>query len=95
MKKISSSNDNSVQHVIYDCNEVVPFHENVGLQLAYMEKEGYVGRIIAVLCVDIQTKEVLDLLLTLENGIFYRHPLNHPKLNFIQKDEEGKIKLSN
>ena len=94
MDTVTTSCDPNIEHVIFDCDEVIPFHGNVNLKLVYLEKEGYAGKLIGVTaCEKDGTPLEGGLIVILENGKFYRQPLTNPKLDFIAKDAKGRMKI--
>lgn len=97
MPKISSSCDPSVQHIIYDHEEVVHYHDDVYLKLTYVKKEGFEGNLIGVqACKKDGTNIKNGLIAVLEDGIWRRQPdLNKSRLWFIAMDELGRIQIAN
>lgn len=96
MKKISTSCDPDIEHVIFDCNEVVHWHNDVYLKSIYLEKSGCEGRLIGIAaCEEDGTLIENGLILVLEEGVFIRQgKLNKKRLSFVDMDAEGKIKIA-
>jgi hypothetical protein len=95
-EKISSSSDPNIEHIIYDCEEVVPLSGNVYCKLVYIEKEGFEGKLIGVqACEENGTDIENGLIVVLEEGVFIRQPnLNKDRLSFMALDSKGRIKIT-
>ena len=95
MEKISSSCDPNVEHVIFNCDEIVHLHNDVYLKTMYVEKERFEGRLIGVhACEKDGTLIENGLILVLENGVFIRQEnLNHERFPFMDLDSKGRIKV--
>lgn len=95
MPKISSSCDPNIEHVIFDCEEVVHLFEDVYLKTIYVEKEGFEGKLIAIAACE-KNGTLIDngIIVVLEEGIFIRQEnLNPVRLHFMDLDEQGRIKI--
>jgi hypothetical protein len=92
---LTTSCDPNIEHVIFDCSEVVHLHDDVYLKLTYLEKEGEIGKLIGILACEEDGTEIPDgLIAYLQNGIWYRcENLNKERLSFIGMDSKGRIKL--
>ena len=95
-EKISSSNDPNIEHIIYDCEEVVPLSGDVYCKLVYIEKEGFDGKLIGVQACEKNGTDIENgLILVLERGVFIRQPnLNKKRLSFMAFDDKGRIKIT-
>ena len=95
-KKINSSCDPEVEHVIANCSEVTQLSNNLWIKFVYVEKDGFDGSLIGIsACEQDGTLIEGGLLLVEENGVWIRQPLeNLERLGPVfELDENNKIKI--
>ena len=95
-KKINSSCDPSVEHIIADCSEVTQLSENLWIKFVYVEKDGFDGSLIGIsACEKDGTLIPGGLLIVEENGIWIRQSIeNVGRLEGVfELDEDNKIKI--
>lgn len=91
----TTSCDPNIEHVIFDCEEVVHLHADIYVKLVYLQEDDISGQLIGVqACEKDGTPIDHGLIVILKNGIFYRQThLNKERLSFMAFDEKGRIKI--
>lgn len=93
-KKINSSCDPNVEHVIADCNEKTQISGDVWIKFVTVEKDNCDGSLIGIhACKPDGTLIPEGLLIVEEDGVWIRQPINKELGGVFELDEENKIKI--
>lgn len=96
-KKLSSSCDPEIEHVIADCNEVAHLNDDIYLKMIYVTEEGAEGQLIGVHACE-KDGTLIDggLLIVEKFGVWERQEVPkeaQERMSFIEFDSNNKIKV--